>query len=245
MDMDSGTNCSCTHGEEMLAYLYNELSPEAREQFEAHMGSCFECIDEFAELAASRYSVFEWKSVEFVPMATPKFVIPSKRKPATASWFDGVKAALAWNGWAFAGGAAATILVAFVGIALWNVQPDTTIAVNDAVPTIDNAPAPSRPVESPADNRESESSTTVESKPADAFRPEPITPGRPASVRKQPTVAKAAARRKMPSVTVDTQRATASERLQNASTLGQYVEDQDDSLRLSDIFDDLDTRDME
>ena len=79
MEMNNETKFSCSHGEEMLAYLYDELSPDGRERFETHMESCFECIDEFAELAFSRYSVFEWKSLEFAPLPTPKFVVPVER----------------------------------------------------------------------------------------------------------------------------------------------------------------------
>ena len=242
MEMNNETKFSCAHGEEMLAYLYDELSPDGRERFETHMESCFECIDEFAELAFSRYSVFEWKSLEFAPLPTPKFVVPVERKPATASWFDGIRAAFAWNGWAVAGGAAAVTLFAVIGIALWNVQPDTTIAVSEPVrslPAVDSAePSNRRSVEIAETERayvEPRVETRQESEPAHRTAPQ----------SERPIVAKAVTVRKAPAERRESRRTTANERLQNSPTLGQYVEDQDESLRLSDIFDDLDSRDLE
>ena len=240
MEMNNDTKFSCSHGEDMLAYLYDELPPYGRERFEAHLESCTGCIDEFAELAVSRYSVFEWKSFEFAPLPTPKFVVPTERKPA-ASWFDGIRAAFAWNGWAIAGGAAAIMLFALIGIALWNIQPDTTIAVNEpspSLPVADLEEPSNRSVETTEPER---SSTEREVETSQ----EPESNRRTAPEHKRPIVAKAVTVRKASAEKVEPRRVTANERLRNSPTLGQYVEEQDESLRLSDIFDDLDSRDLE
>ena len=242
MEMNNEAKFSCPQGEDMLAYLYDELPPYGRERFEAHLESCFECIDEFAELAVSKYSVFEWKSVEFAPLPTPKFVFPIERKAQAASWFDGVRNAFAWNSWAVAGGAAAIMLLAVMGIALWNVQPDVNIAVNEPEPAIENSPAnvtTSQPVSKIADSERAATVTAVEPQQL------PVTVHQTSTKRKKPTVARAVTVRRAPTVTPQPRRVTANERLQNSPTLGQYIEDQDESLRLSDIFDDLDSRDLE
>ncbi len=244
MEMKDGTKFSCSHGEEMLAYLCDELSPDGRERFETHMQGCFECIDEFAELAVSRYSVFEWKSVEFAPMATPKFVIPTETKTAKKAWFDGIRTAFAWNGWALAGGVAAVIVFAVIGVSLWNIPPEATIAGNDPEREIRPAPSFSQVAPSTISNEAQELPEAPPARPVD----EP-TQGQPASRRVTPqrkqAVTRAGTAPKLPPVTSQTRPSSAGESLQNSPTLGQYVDDQDDSLRLSDIFDDLDTKDME
>ena len=245
MEMKNETNkCSCSHGEEMLAYLYDELSPAGRERFETHLESCFECIDEFAELAVSRYSVFEWKSVEFVPMATPRFVIPAERKPVASSWLDSIKAAFAWNGWALAGGGAAMMLFAVIGIGFWNFQSDGPIADNDAASLPAGAPAAVQNQMAPTNVAEPDQAELAEVVPSRKPRPERAVVQPQASQRKRSDVANVVTGRKTPSAT-ETRRPSANERLQNSPTLGQYVEDPDESLRLSDIFDDLEMRDME
>ena len=245
MEMNNVTKFSCSHGEEMLAYLYGELSSEGRERFEAHMQGCFECIDEFAELAVSRYSVFEWKSVEFAPMTTPKFVIPTGRKPAKASWFDGLRAGFAWNGWALAGGVAVIMFLAVIGISLWNVQLEATIAGNDLERLDQPIPTITQTVQSPISNEaqkppEPGPAGSVDEPSQEQFPSRRITPQ-----RKLATVGKAVDARKEPTVTKQSRGMDTSQRMQNSPTLGQYVEDEDDSLRLSDIFDDLDTKEME
>src|SRR5688572_12265007 len=105
MEMINKTENSCSLGGNMLAYLYDELSSDGRECFESHLADCSLCIDEFAELSEARYSVYEWKNVEFAPLKTPRFVVPVERTPAVVSWVDSVRAAFAWNGTAaLAGG---------------------------------------------------------------------------------------------------------------------------------------------
>lgn len=242
MKMDNEAKFSCSHGEDMLAYLYDELPPYGRERFEAHLESCTECIDEFAELAVSRYSVFEWRSIEFAPLPTPRFAVPVESRSAAASWFDGLRAAFAWNGWALSGGAAVVMLFALVGIALWNVQPDTNIAASDPEQNDVNRPAN---VTKPQSVRKMAEPERAAVEP-EVERPEDAEPVRRVTTqRKQSTAARHVTVRRASANRIETPRASANQRLENSPTLGQYVEDEDESLRLSDIFDDLDSRDLE
>lgn len=244
MEMKSGTKFSCSHGEEMLAYLYDELSPDGRARFEAHLQGCYECIDEFAELAVSRYSVFEWKSVEFAPMATPKFVIPTENQPAKASWFNGIREAFAWKGWALAGGMAAMLLFGMIGFMLWNVPSEATIAGNETEQIPQPVPSVTQTLRSTVSNEPEQPSEPATAGSVNEPEPEKTQNRRITPQRRQARATRTVLAQK--EATPATQnRATGIQRLQNSPTLGQYVEDQDESLRLSDIFDDLDTKDME
>ena len=109
--------CECTS--EMIAYLYDEASVTERDQFETHLLECLECSDEFAELSNSRFSVFEWQKLEFLPLATPRFTVPFEKAVIVVQAapregvFSAIASLLAFN-WRLA--AAVGGLTVFVGL---------------------------------------------------------------------------------------------------------------------------------
>jgi len=70
----------CALSDEIIAYLYAEMSRPKRDAFENHLLDCAACIDEFAEMSHARYSVYEWQHEEFAPLQTPRFEIPYERQ---------------------------------------------------------------------------------------------------------------------------------------------------------------------
>src|SRR4051812_32541432 len=84
---------ACEFSSEIVGYMYDELTPAKRDSFESHFADCTACIDEFAGVSHSRYSVYEWRKIEFAPLETPIFDIPYKereREPVSArpGWFE-------------------------------------------------------------------------------------------------------------------------------------------------------------
>jgi anti-sigma factor RsiW len=79
----------CTYsedrGETLLAYLYDELEPRERVQFESHLASCPECIDELAELRAVRSQLGRWAPPEPGPL-----VRPDRARPEDPRWWQQV-----------------------------------------------------------------------------------------------------------------------------------------------------------
>lgn len=61
----------CVSGDTLVAYMYGELAQSEKEVFEAHLGACQACIDEFAEVSYARFDVYDWQRSEFAPLATP------------------------------------------------------------------------------------------------------------------------------------------------------------------------------
>ncbi|MBX3243020.1 MAG: zf-HC2 domain-containing protein [Acidobacteria bacterium] len=108
----------CINKEELVAYLYKEMSGSELSFFEAHLADCQSCIDEFAELSASRYAVYEWQNVEFAPMETPVFSVPRPQVVAVqkAGWLSGLRELLSFRpAMAAAGSFAALVIAALLG----------------------------------------------------------------------------------------------------------------------------------
>src|SRR5215213_5119036 len=125
-------NNSCLFGEELVAYIYDELSRARRDTFEDHLLNCSGCTAEFATISMSRLDVFEWHREEFLPLATPQFVIPFERKPASEaqySWLDTLRG-LVWSPMrvAFAGGSLVALAVAFGLFFIANSNRDINVA---------------------------------------------------------------------------------------------------------------------
>src|SRR5436190_2467191 len=102
---------SCLFGEELVAYIYDELPASSRAPFEEHLLDCSGCTAEFAEISVSRLGVFEWHRDEFLPLATPTFAIPYETRRVAGeqqiSWLN-----------AFRGLATSPLRVAFAGGAM-------------------------------------------------------------------------------------------------------------------------------
>ena len=102
---------SCGHESDIVSYIYDELTDAARTQFEAHVADCSDCIDEFAAVSYSRFSVFEYQKQEFAPLATPVIRIPYETQDVRE--ISGFAAAISSliAGWRPVLGAAALMLI--------------------------------------------------------------------------------------------------------------------------------------
>jgi len=227
---------SCLFGEELVAYIYDELPTSDRAAFEEHLLDCSGCTAKFAEISVSRLGVFEWHRDEFVPLATPTFVIPYQGRNVAAepkiSWIDALRGLVASPmRLAAAGGAMAIIAVAF-GFAFLSfsksardIQARVPVAVEGsrvdlAAPTVAKVESESQPV-----------AINIAKTPKREYR------SIERSQRVHPVVAKfAVPSRKM---SIPTTSAT------NVPRLGNYVEPEDTSLRLADLMADIDTKEFE
>ena len=236
----------CSFSGNVLAYLYDELSSEARERFETHLEGCSRCIDEFAELSEARYSVYEWKNAEFAPLATPRFVVPVENVPAPVSWIHSIKAAFAWNGAAAIAGVIAIFVIGVFGfVAVFNsYERPVAVSVEQPRPPVRSATSTVVPTENAVETAENEKPALDEPEVTSTAPPRNsrgtlVARSRTQSARTEPV-------RNSKADTVQVRRSTTtSRRLDTSPTLGQYVEDRDETLRLSDLFDDLDTRKLD
>ena len=210
----------CTQGSDMLAYLYDEMPLADRDRFELHLADCGTCIDDFAELSQSRYPIYEWKQFEFDRLPTPRVDIPYGE--ATVSWFDRFRAAFAFNpAYAF-GGIGAVLLAGFMtSYFLFSGSNVDEIAM-DAQPSPSPLVASTiAPLPTTVDQATKSSATAPPSKP------KVVSASMPTRTASKPVKTKATAPTPKKSNRVPVYSTTEDE--------------EDDSLRLADIFAELDT----
>lgn len=228
--MQKINNKNCGSGDSIVGYIYNELPSAERLAFEDHLLDCTACTDEFATIADSRYAVYEWQKLEFEPMPTPHFAIPYAEKQA--SWFDSIKGIFATGPRLATAGAFGLLMVA-VGLAaiFMSTGPTEmistgTVQVTDTLPgpaakTVQNIPVGvPKPVE-PDQGIETEFAGVTKSAPKVEQKPKRLTV-RPKAPRPQNIGSEVQAK---------------------APRLNDFEDLSDDSLRLSDLVADIDTRD--
>lgn len=229
-------NTSCSFDGDVLSYLYDEATDAERLQFEEHLENCEACVEELALLSDSRYSVYEWRMIEFVPMMTPEIVIPVAVPSRLESLIQTLMTVFAFpRGLVAAGAGFAVLSIAGIfGFLLMssNLPSDDVVQVTNSKPMV-------TPTQVTSVNKRSED---VSSNPgADATNVVPKVSIPLAGERKPATVKTAV------SAPQSQNTRGRSSRTQNRSvpTLSSYDDDEDKSLRLADLFDDLDTRDLE
>ena len=114
--MDKSNINSCVRTGDIVAYMYDELETGERSRFEKHLADCMSCIDEFAAVSDARFAVYEWHKEEFTPLPTPEFSIPYTADPQPSiGFFAAVGDMIRGAGWPVA---AAASLVLIVGLVL-------------------------------------------------------------------------------------------------------------------------------
>lgn len=216
----------CSFTDDVVSYLYDEQSIAERTKFESHLVDCGACTDEFAELSFARYSVFEWNRDEFVGLKTPSIVIPYEAE--TVGWFAGLREAVSFN-WLAPAAVAATLLVVF-GVAFFNTaslnQEQPLIAANSPqMIDVQTTPLPEIVV---ARSGDTQKETVVVAKNVE---------------RKPDTVKATVTRKRAPQVAVARSANTAERPTRPVAVpeMTAEVED-DDSLRLADLFDTIDSK---
>jgi len=231
--MLENTEKTCGFEHEIVSYMYDELGAAERMQFETHLVDCTPCTDEFAAVSLSRFSVFEWQKEEFAPLATPEIVIPYATpqrigEDSAVGVFAGLRGV--WSIFTTPAMAAAAVAV-FIGVGIVAVTMMRTgeieTVANRTVPFVNEIVAPQSPVLTPADNAPQIAKVESTSGKIVAEKVAVKTSARP-SRQTAPQFEKRVANRTSP----QPKQAPVQPVLTN-------VEDDDDrSLRLSDLFED-------
>lgn len=212
--MVNSANKECGFEHEIVSYMYDELGAADRTRFETHLVDCTSCTDEFAAVSLSRFSVFEWQKEEFAHLATPDIVIPYEAGTVaveSGGWFAGFAEIFALARSPLVVGAAFAVVlgIGFIGFNLVGTDGNE-IASNIAVPPV----------------------VIVDEDPIapDEIRPVKAVSRdiRPKGVRQASPSRRLVENRSMPNPTRQARR---------APVLGDLADDDEDSLRLSDMLD--------
>lgn len=225
---------TCSSSADLVAYLYDELGTAERSLFETHLLDCGKCTDEFAELSFARLDVYEWHRDEFVPLETPRFVIPYSKAAAKKSWLDGLRGFLTSHGqWATAGGAFALAAVVFGAVYVSSLNKTVDMASNNTPEIF--TPDRTQPINSPA------------IPPVEAKKEMPAVSPALEITEGGPSVVKASTPRKVPKpanslVTVHNISQPVVIKSSKAPRLNDFEDEDDNTLRLGDLLADVDTR---
>jgi hypothetical protein len=208
--------------------MYGEMSGSDASSFESHLLECSTCTDEFASISSARYEVYDWKKLQFDPLTTPEIRIVFEPEP-TVSWIGKVTAIFA-QGWAIPSMAAAGVFVVAVlsGVLILSEGSSRDIAANfskDVVvdqESVASVPAVTSQEVIPGEDRyvdRDSDKQVIKSAP-----PQRISQRRaPRSVRSFDV------------------KATSAQNQQRAPRLNEFVEDEDTSVRLAELLDDIET----
>jgi hypothetical protein len=216
---------NCDLGIEMMAYMYDEMAPAERMNFETHIADCSICTDEFAVISNSRFSVYEWKRDEFDPIATPRFVIPAEAstEPVTVGWLAGLRGLL--TGWpaAVAFAAVATVFIGAGLFAFTDIGGPREVATTSMPPVMNEIPVVKTEPMTP--------DTTITANPSITIQT--------AKATYKPQRAIQAKVEKKSSGTMDNGSTRAvNTPLPKKPNLSNFDDDDDQTLRLADLFDD-------
>jgi hypothetical protein len=102
---------ACRRAEDLVSYLYGEISRAEKTRFEAHLLDCGACAEEISSFGALRSSIIDWRERDFAPLETPPIRLPETEKsfPAAVetasvsiSWLAGLRQMFslspAWTG---------------------------------------------------------------------------------------------------------------------------------------------------
>jgi hypothetical protein len=234
----NGINRNCGFEDEIVSYIYDELTAGDRQKFERHLVSCTTCTDEFAAVSYSRFSVFEWQKNEFAPLKTPEIGIPylqSRREHIEGTktkFLAGFGELLGSLNLAFA-----AIAFVFGGSAFFLVNYTTSQRVAKNVETNNASLTPS-----------SDTVANVIKDRVDELPPDPVTlpvgggPKDATTIR--PVIVRDVRRLVRPRSPVSLQnsnnfatRHLTNQKMKNAPVLTYYEDNDDKSLRLADLFD--------
>jgi len=232
--LNNGHKIECESVDEIVSYIYDEMSDANRAKFEKHLARCAVCMDEFAVMADTRFSLVEWHNEDFRHLPTPEIVIPyepkkySVEQTRSVRLWDGIRTLLAHASLPVMASAGLVICLGLSLLALNYIdRSDKPVASNAAIITPPVTP-----------EKETQVSVNEEPKGRDVAVASAVKTGnydiRPvkAVVHRRSHVVKQTYARNL-----STQDPTPT--IKDTPVLSSYEENDDNSLRLAELFDEV------
>ena len=231
----------CGFGGELAGYLYDEIDPVERKAVDEHLTACDSCVQELAEISVARSSVQNWYFDEFANLQTPNIVFDqevARPEPASSLW-------AAWRNLRLSIPALAMGITLIVFGIVFFFNPSATGFERAANVAPLSAPVADVSEKAAADSTTSEVAPKADDGERARFKEKggqpdvmAVTAARAAksaaNVMRRPTQPPAAKRVRLPS-----DRSVAKEK-QAVPNLSGYEEMEDNTLRLDDIFSEID-----
>lgn len=219
---------NCPFEDAIISYMYDEMDGAERGKFETHLADCSVCTDEFAMISGARFEVFDWRKEEFSQLPTPNIVIPYEPKRGKNALVGLLAGFRGWLQPLPLAAAAGFVLVLGIGFMMMrsNVSTAPQIAANrsgvrEPVLAMDAQPAAGSEIKQPVVSAAAPKTTVIEAQPVKAV------------TRRQTSNAKQTMARTV-------RKRSTSPASANAPVLSNYEAEDDTSLRLADLFANMD-----
>lgn len=243
----NGHNPSCGFAGDIVSYLYDEIDPAEKVKFETHLAGCTACDAELAAFSGVRGSITDWREADFGWLPSPDIVIPYEAVPEQPIVVETYKSTIltdlrrmfSFAPWppAFAALGALAIVA---GITYFAFTYLNKAEVDRAGDTNSKRPIASPTVETPKNTTVAIENEVPKQKVPDQI----VTPRKDNGSEPLKTVATPTQPRKIaqPANVNANKPADKSTTPQKAPTLNNYTEVEDNTLRLADLFEEIDTR---
>lgn len=247
----------CGYEEQLVSYLYGETSPAEIALFEAHLDACAPCAAELKAFAGVKFSITEWKTEEFNELPAPAIFIPSQApqnapEPDRAGnrlWRSKLSNLLSLSpAWSLTT-AAAAILAVFLGIAFFalNSKTGSEVAQRESNSKIAVTPTAEKSPEASNSNTNQNNSAEREptlNAPQKTPQPQIAVEKRPSNQSSTKTVNNSRPAPKKTETAVTPKNDQFKRSTKNNNDVAPNIvedEDEDDTLRLAELFEELDT----
>lgn len=256
-------NSPCLFSEQLVSYLYNETNVQEKTKFEAHLKTCSNCANEIAGFSFVRSSVLEWQKEEFSVLKTPEFVFPNEKKKVLRETVSALTKEQSWltqlrklfslsPAWATATSAMAVLAVC-VGLILvvLNFSRNDEMAGNNSGNIRIAAVSPTMEMkaeeikETGDEKNTAKNSSAKSSQPKDLKAetfPRVISPASVKSSDSNNSVVKVSNVSRNKANVSNGSKVTLSAKSQKLPKFVDVEEDEDNSLRLSDLFEEVDSK---
>lgn len=114
----SNHNSGCDFAEQIVSYLYDEISDSEKSNFETHLTHCRSCESELSGFTSVRSSIREWCLEDFASLSVPVFERPLKEKSreVSRSPFETILAYFTVSPKWVSAGAAFAVIALFAGL---------------------------------------------------------------------------------------------------------------------------------
>ncbi|HMJ09704.1 MAG TPA: zf-HC2 domain-containing protein [Pyrinomonadaceae bacterium] len=106
-------NSSCGFDGDLAGYLYGEIKPDEKQRVDSHLAGCNECAMEIASVSAAKFAVEDWRRQEFTGLKTPSITIETNVTSSSQVWSWAALRSNFQFSLPIAGVAAALIIVGF------------------------------------------------------------------------------------------------------------------------------------
>lgn len=240
-----GRSGECELGVEIVSYLYGEIEGDEKRAFEQHMTGCSSCMAEFASFSSVTSSFSEWKAAAFDHLQTPAIEIAYDTPVAPEGIFSRFAKFFSFAPWPpVAKGFAAIAILVVLGLIAFNWPKEEVSVADTHAPSYTNSspsvPAPASSVEVVKEN-DPAPVVPAEKQLSDSARELPVTNARvikPAETRGTSKVPQP----KPAAIDTPAAKREVSKPVQKVPSLNEYAENVDNTLRLTDLFEEIDTR---